>query len=57
MKSLNIWFEDKEKEFIEAKKKDSGLTWHDFILHSIKMLKGGNRFKDVQEENPRTEED
>ena len=51
MKSLNIWFEDKEKEFIEAKKKDSGLTWHDFILESIKNMKGGINYKDVQKES------
>ena len=33
MKNLNIPFTDEEHAHLESKKKESGLSWHDFFLN------------------------
>lgn len=50
MKQLNETFEDSEFASIEALKKESNLTWHDFILlltsHAKESIKQGHlKFK------------
>ena len=42
MKSLNIYFEDKEMELLEKVKTKKEMTWHDLIMHSIKLLLTNN---------------
>ena len=55
MKSVNEKFEDKEFELIEQIKKETGMSWHDFMLKIAKAypvekarIQAGNGFEELQ---------
>jgi len=37
MKQLNITYADQEHKLLEDAKLKSGLNWHDFLLHLVKV--------------------